>query len=124
MESNSEFMIVRIRFGRPPALSAREASHRSGKRSRIAALAASLMTLVAISLASLGMWGIAADLDWAGAFVISTGFFSHWQVWIGAAAFLKYAAWRLRGYARAVRSREMEASHEESSRSIGVPANV
>ena len=31
-----------------------------------------------------GLWRIGADLAWTGAFVISDGFFSHWQVSAGA----------------------------------------
>jgi len=56
------------------------------KKGRIAMLSASLLTLVAISCASLGLWRVGADLDWAGDFVIQDGILSHWQVWIGSAA--------------------------------------
>jgi hypothetical protein len=58
-------------------------------------LAASLLTLVAISCASLGLWRMGADLDWAGEFVFRNGFLSHWQVWIGAAVGVQYTSWRL-----------------------------
>ena len=40
------------------------------------------------------------DLDWAGGFVFSEGFLSHWQVWIGAAVAMQYGSWRLARYAR------------------------
>jgi hypothetical protein len=87
-------MVVRIRFGRGAAI-----SPRAGKNSRMARLAASVLTLVAISCGSLGMWRIGTDLDWAGDFVFSQGLFSHWQVWIAAAVAVQYLSWRLGRYA-------------------------
>jgi hypothetical protein len=95
VETGTQFMVVRVRFGRGPAI-----SRRPGKNSRIALLAASLLTLVSISLASLGMWRIGVDLDWAGNFVFSGGLLSHWQVWIGAAVAVQYLGLRLARYAR------------------------
>lgn len=95
MEDGSAFMVIRIRFGRGPVV-----TRRKGKNSRIATLGASMLTLVSISCASLGMWRVANDLEWAGDFVFHDGFLSHWQVWIGAAASVQYAAWRLTRYAR------------------------
>jgi hypothetical protein len=88
-------MVVRIRFGR-----GRVISRRKGKNSGIAILAASLLTLVSISFASLGIWRIGTDLAWAGDFVVSDGLLSHWQIWIGAALLIQYAAWRLNRYAK------------------------
>jgi hypothetical protein len=96
VEVRSGFMVVKIRFGQGPKV-----MRRKGKNSRIATFSASLLTLVSISFASLGMWRVATDLDWAGDFVFSDGFLSHWQVWIGAASVVQYAAWRLTRYARA-----------------------
>ena len=74
-------MVVKIRFGRGPVV-----TRRKGKNSRIALLAASLLTLVSICLASLGIWRLAQDVGLAGDFIFPDGFLSHWQVWIGAAA--------------------------------------
>jgi hypothetical protein len=88
-------MVVKIRFGRGPVV-----SRRPGKNSRIATLAASLLTMVSIICASLGMWRIGTDLDWAGNFVFPDGFLSHWQVWIGAAIAVQYAGWRLVRHAK------------------------
>jgi hypothetical protein len=88
-------MVVRIRFGQGPAV-----SRRRGKNSRMATLAASLLTLVSISCASLGMWRIGTDLEWAGDFVFHSGFLSHWQVWMGAAVAVQYLSWRLVRYAK------------------------
>jgi hypothetical protein len=75
---------------------------------RGAMLSASLLTLVAISCASLGLWRVGTDLDWAGDFVFQNGFLSHWQVWIGVGVGVQYASWRLSRYARNARKREVE----------------
>ncbi len=50
-----------------------------------------------------GLWRLGADLAWTGTFVISDGFFSHWQVWLALAGALRLAAsWlQLRVHARA-----------------------
>jgi hypothetical protein len=87
-------MVVRIRFGRGPVV-----TRRRGKNGRLATLTASLLTMVSISCASLGLWRVGTDLDWAGGFVFSDGFLSHWQVWIGVAVAIQYMAWRLTRYA-------------------------
>ncbi len=60
-----------------------------------------LLTPAALVALAMGLWRVSADLDWAGAFPISSGFFSHWQVWIALAAGLKMLsssllAWDLR----------------------------
>jgi hypothetical protein len=60
----------------------------------------SLMTPLAFLAWTLGGWRIAADLKWAGAFAISTGFFSHWQVWIAVAIAVQFAAFFLHRYGR------------------------
>ena len=44
-------------------------------------LIAAFMTPVALTAASMALWRIGADLGWTGAFAISNGLFSHWQVW-------------------------------------------
>jgi hypothetical protein len=41
---------------------------------------------------TLAFWRIAADLHWTGQFFISQGIFSHWQVWLVAAAVLLLCA--------------------------------
>ncbi len=96
-------MVVKARFGHGPVM-----VRRKGKSSRIAMLSASLLTLVAIGCASLGLWRMATDLDWAGDFVFRNGFLSHWQVWIGAAVGVQYASLRMARYARILRRREVE----------------
>ncbi|MEP6714439.1 MAG: hypothetical protein ABJC09_02630 [Terriglobia bacterium] len=107
-------MVVRIRFGRGPVV-----SRRKGKNSRIALLGASSLTLVSICLGSLGFWRLSQDVGLAGDFVISDGFLSHWQVWIGSAVVLQYGAWRLNRYARQSREHAMEPATVEASQMAG-----
>jgi hypothetical protein len=88
-------MVVRIRFGMGPLV-----SRRKGKNARIAILAASVLTLGAVCLATLGLWRLSEDVDFGGDFVFQQGLLSHWQVWIAAAIGAQYAAWHLTRYAR------------------------
>jgi len=48
-----------------------------------------LLTPAALVALVFGMWRVCTDLGWAGVFVISGGFFSHWQVWIALSIGLK-----------------------------------
>ena len=68
------------------------------RKNRIAMLSASLLTMVAIGCAALGLWRMGTDLGWAGDFVFQNGILSHWQVWTGAAVGVQYMSWRLTGY--------------------------
>jgi hypothetical protein len=88
-------MIVRIRFGRGT-----QVGIKPRKRRRFAAGVAGLLTPAAVLAAALGAWGIAADMNWTGSFAIAAGFFSHWQVWLGAAAILQLGAHLLNQYAK------------------------
>jgi hypothetical protein len=72
LESGAGVMVVKILFGRGTVVSGRP-----GKNSRLATLAASLLTLVSVVFGSLAMWRIGTDLDWAGDFAFSSGFLSH-----------------------------------------------
>ena len=108
MECKTEFMVVKVRFARGPVI-----SRRKGKNSRIATLAASLLTMASLSCAALGLWRVGTDLDWAGGFVFSDGFLSHWQVWMGAAIAVQYLSWRLARYAKQARLPEVEAEAED-----------
>jgi hypothetical protein len=103
-------MVVRIRFGRGPVV-----KRRKGKNSRLATLAASLLTMASISCAALGLWRVGADLDWTGGFVFSQGLLSHWQVWIGVAVAIEYLSWRLSRYARAVLTEDSDTPGEDKS---------
>jgi hypothetical protein len=113
-------MVVRIRFGRGPLV-----TRRKGKNSRIAMLAASLLTLISICLLSLGIWRLCRDVNLAGDFIFEDGFLSHWQVWIAAAAVTQYLCWRLTRYARLARVRaDAMDAREEKQPSPSVAANV
>lgn len=119
MESKTEFMVVKVRFARGPMV-----SRRKGKNSRIATLASSLLTMVSLSCAALGLWRVGTDLDWAGGFVFSDGFLSHWQVWVGIAAAVQYVAWRLTRYANLVGKQQIEEPVEQESEAKRAVANV
>ena len=80
-----------------------------------ASLGASLLTLIAISFASLGLWRIGADLDQAGDFVLQSGFLSHWQVWIGAAVGTQFAGVQLSRYANTLQGQLDDGAIEEIS---------
>jgi hypothetical protein len=61
---------------------------------------AALLTPAAVIAAALGLWRIAADLNWANNFAIPSGIFSHWQVWLGAAAALQFCSRILNRYGK------------------------
>jgi hypothetical protein len=96
------FMVAKILFGLDRMMTVEE------KTGRIALLSASLLTLVAISCASLGLWRVGTDLDWAGDFVVQDGLLSHWQVWIGFAVAMQYTSWWLARHAGLAQRREAE----------------
>lgn len=56
---------------------------------QLANILVALLTPAAVVAFVLGMWRVCMDLGWAGAFLISDGFFSHWQVWIALSIALK-----------------------------------
>jgi hypothetical protein len=88
-------MIVRIRFGRGTKV-----GRKPRRRRRFAAGLAGLLTPAAVLAAALGAWRIASDMNWTGSFAIASGFFSHWQVWLGAATALQLCAHLLNRYAK------------------------
>jgi hypothetical protein len=55
-------------------------------------IAVALLTPAALVALAMGLWRLCADLDWAGLFPITAGFFSHWQVWIALSIALKMLA--------------------------------
>ena len=70
------------------------ASHEAAK------LFPALVTPAALIALALGLWRLSADLGWTEEFIISNGFFSHWQVWIALAIALQTAASSLAARAR------------------------
>lgn len=89
-------MVVRIRFEKGRALGSR----RPKLNRRLALACAALLTPAALMASVLAAWRIAADLNFAGSFAIATGFFSHWQVWLGAAIALQLCSRVLNRYGR------------------------
>jgi|SRR5579863_8851179 hypothetical protein len=87
-------MLVKIRFG-----TSQTARTKRRQKQRIALGVSALLTPAAAMASVLGIWRIAADLNWAGQFAITSGFFSHWQVWLAAAALLQLGARILNRYA-------------------------
>ena len=88
-------MVVRIRFG-----TGRKVERNNGKNRRVALALSALLTPGAVMASALGLWRLAADMKWTGEFAISSGLFSHWQVWLGAALALQLCARLLNRYAK------------------------
>jgi hypothetical protein len=59
----------------------------------------SLMTPLSLMAWVLGLWRFAAGREWTGAFAISEGVFSRWQVWIAVAIGVQLASFLLHRYA-------------------------
>ena len=88
-------MVVRIRFGEPPKPEVKRAQNR-----RRAQGVAALLTPAALMSCLLALWRIGADLNLTGSFAIPSGLFSHWQVWLAAAALLQLCSYALNRYGR------------------------
>src|SRR5665213_2263414 len=56
---------------------------------QLADVLVALLTPAAVLALAMALWRVAADLGWAGAFLVADGFFSHWQVWIALSIGLK-----------------------------------
>jgi len=87
-------MLVRIRLG-----SGRKLQHKDRKNQHVALALASLLTPATVMAYVLAVWRISADFKATGEFPI-TGFFSHWQVWMAAAAILHLSAILLNRYGK------------------------
>jgi hypothetical protein len=88
-------MLVRIRFAKGP-----QVDKKRRKNQRAALLVGALLTPAAAMAAVLGVWRIAADLGWTSSFAIDSGFFSHWQIWMGAAVVLQVCSRMLNRYGK------------------------
>jgi len=86
-------MVVRIRFGKGPRI-----GRNRRKNQRVALAVAALLAPAALTATVLGLWSIAAGLNWANRFAIGAGIFSHWQVWLGTAACLQTCSRLLHRY--------------------------
>lgn len=79
-------MIVRIRLGKGHKVNkAREALGVRVVNRRVVQGFGTLFTPAAWMAAALAVWRLAADLQFTGEFGISSGVFSHWQVWLTTA---------------------------------------
>jgi hypothetical protein len=56
---------------------------------QLADVLVALLTPSAVLALVMALWRVSADLGWAGAFLVTDGFFSHWQVWIALSIGLK-----------------------------------
>lgn len=88
-------MVVRIRLGKRPKRAVKRDQNR-----RVALAIAALLTPAALAALVLAIWRIGADLNLTSSFAIASGLFSHWQVWMGAAALLQLCASALNRYGR------------------------
>lgn len=86
-------MRIRILLGEGPLV-----SRRKGKNRRLAAAVAALLTPVAVMAGVLALWSVCAGLGLSGEFAISSGFFSHWLVWLTLAAAIEACAFLLNRY--------------------------
>ena len=86
-------MVVRIRFGR-----GRQVLLATRKNRKLALALGALMTPAAVMASVLGLWRLTADMKLTGEFGITSGLFSHWQVWLVFAALLQGGAWALNRY--------------------------
>jgi hypothetical protein len=55
----------------------------------LAPLLAAFLSPASVVALVLAFWRLGADLGWTGQFAISTGLFSHWQVWMALAVGLQ-----------------------------------
>jgi len=88
-------MVVRIRFAKGPTVGMRRRKNR-----RIALATAGLLTPVAFLVGVVGVWRLTADLGFTAGFAISSGIFSHWQVWLATAVLLEICARLLNRYGK------------------------
>ena len=88
-------MVVRIRLGKRGKPAVKRARNR-----RLALGIAALLTPAALMALVLAFWRLGADLNLTTSFAIASGLFSHWQVWMGAAAALESCAFALNRYGR------------------------
>ncbi len=86
-------MVVRIRWSKR-----REIVPAQYENAALAA--ASLLTPFALLAFTMAFWVVASEMRWTGEFFLSQGLFSHWQVWIAAAAVLWFLSRLLHHYAR------------------------
>ena len=80
-------MVVRIRITRP--------SRRGPQVQDFAAGVSGLLTLTAVVCTIMAAWKLMADMGQAGGFVLATGPFSHWQVWLASGIVAQLLSFRI-----------------------------
>jgi len=70
------------------------------KNKRLASVAAALLSPAAVMAAAFAVWRVTADMNLTSSFAITSGLFSHWQVWLAAAAILQICSRLLNRYAK------------------------
>jgi len=88
-------MVVRIRFGKGSKLGRKRQKNR-----RVALVLAVLLPPSALAAGVLAFWRIAADLNWTSSFAITSGIFSHWQVWLALSVAIHMLATFLNRFGR------------------------
>jgi hypothetical protein len=107
-------MRVVIHFGHGPKVG----PHPRRRNPTVALAAGALLTLAAVAAGVLGLWRIAADLDLTSDFAISSGFFSHWQVWIATAVLLEVCSRFLQRHARRQSAAAPQSEEEARGRAV------
>ncbi len=86
-------MKVKIRLAQGPRVK------REGTRNqRLALGTAALLTPFSLMAFVLGVWRLAADINWAKEFAFTEGPLSHWQLWMAVGFVLQVAAVLLNRY--------------------------
>lgn len=71
-----------------------------GKNRHVALAVSALMTPVTLIMLVMALWRIGADINMASEFPIAEGAWSHWQMWMAAAAISHLATVLLNRYGR------------------------
>lgn len=85
-----------------PFLERSRAGARQTFEKQMANLLITLLTPASMLALVFGLWRVGADLGWAGNFLIASGLFSHWQVWMALALALKFAGSSLQARVTAI----------------------
>jgi len=88
-------MVVRIRFGKGLKVGKQRRKNR-----RVALAVAAMLTPAAFLVGVVGIWRLSADLGLTSGFAISSGLFSHWEVWLATAVVLQLCAGLLNRYGK------------------------
>jgi hypothetical protein len=67
---------------------------------RAAIAVAALLDPAAVMALALALWGMAAERNWVGSFAITSGVFSYWETWLGAAVALELCALALNRFGK------------------------